>query len=253
MRCTKGSKNKSRIKYPAYVKRLLRKKAAVWKRLKAFRTNKLKAEYRAIGSRCRAAIHNSVQKYEESIIDSGNLGQFFRYANSKLVGRKNVGPLQQADGSIVVDAGIKARLLAQSFNSLFTHDDGFSPPINNLPGASAPGAPGLSNVVFTPILVRRVINKLKAKSAGGPDGIPPLFLKKCVLTLCDPLAFLFQLFFDNSFLPPVWLQAFVTPVFKKAILLTHVITGLYLLHALCVKLWSVLLKTSLLPICMLMD
>ena len=63
--------------------------------------------------------------------------------------------------------------------------------------------------------MRRVINKLKAKSAGGPDGIPPLFLKKCVLTLCDPLAFLFQLFFDNSFLPPVWLQAFVTPVFKK--------------------------------------
>ncbi len=213
-RSSKGSKNKpqSHIKYPAFVKRLLRRKQAVWRRLKTFRTVKLKAEFRAISARCREAIHKSVRQFEESIIDSGNLGRFFRYANSKLVGKKNVGPLQRPDGSVTVDPEVKAKLLSDFFQTLFTHDKGSVPDAANLPTASPSG---LSHIIFTPNLVRRIINKLKQKSAGGPDGIPPIFLKKCCIELCSPLAFLFQLFFDSSFLPTVWLQAFITPVFKK--------------------------------------
>jgi len=211
-RTSKGSKNKSHVKYPAYVKRLLRKKQAVWRRLKTFRTVALKAEFRAISARCREAIHRSARQFEESIIDSGNLGRFFRYANSKLVGKKNVGPLQRPDGSVTVEPDVKARLLSDFFQTLFTRDNGSVPAAADLPGASPSG---LSHISFTPNFVRRIINKLKLKSAGGPDGIPPIFLKKCCIELCSPLAFLFQLFFDNSFLPPVWLQAFITPVLKK--------------------------------------
>ena len=47
---------------------------------------------------------------------------------------------------------------------------------------------------------------LKENSAGGPDGIPPIFLKIVRSQLATPLAFLYQLFFDSSFVPPIWLQ-----------------------------------------------
>jgi len=197
------------IAYPAYVKRLLRKKHAVWKRLKAFRTDSLKAQYRDISSRCRNAIYNSVQRYEESIIDSNNLGRFFRHANSKLVSKTNVGPLQLPDGNITVDPEVKADLLSKHFNTLFNQDNGRSPPLNSTRPVPSRG---LSHITFTPELVRRVIVKLKAKSAGGPDGIPPVFLKKCCAALSGPLSYVFQSCFDNSYLPPDWLKAYITPV-----------------------------------------
>ena len=40
-------------------------------------------------------------------------------------------------------------------------------------------------------------------------------LKKCSLWLCEPLILVFQSCFDQGYLPPVWLQAFITPVLKK--------------------------------------
>jgi len=70
--------NKSRfgVPYPLHVKKLLRQKLSIWKRFKAYRTESLRLQYRDISSRCRYAIYKSVQHYEESIIDSNNLGRF---------------------------------------------------------------------------------------------------------------------------------------------------------------------------------
>jgi hypothetical protein len=41
------------------------------------------------------------------------------------------------------------------------------------------------------------------------------FFKECSLWLCEPLAYVFQSCFDHSYLPPVWLRAYITPAFKK--------------------------------------
>jgi hypothetical protein len=74
---------------------------------------------------------------------------------------------------------------------------------------------GISSIVFTPSSVSRIIKKLNARSAGGPDGIPPAFFKKTLSSLCQPLAFLFQVLFDEGCLPAVWRQAFIASIFKK--------------------------------------
>lgn len=74
---------------------------------------------------------------------------------------------------------------------------------------------GISSIVFTPTLVSRIIKKLNSRSAGGPDGIPPEFYKKTNFVLCQPLAFLFQVMFDDGYLPPVWRQAYITAIHKK--------------------------------------
>ena len=63
--------------------------------------------------------------------------------------------------------------------------------------------------------MKRVINKLNERSAGGPDSIPPAFFKNACSSLCHPFAFIFQLLFDDGCLPPVWRKAFITAIHKK--------------------------------------
>ena len=50
---------------------------------------------------------------------------------------------------------------------------------------------------------------------GGPDDIPPLIFKQCCNQLSSPLAFIFNQCMNHGYLPPLWLQAFITPISKK--------------------------------------
>ena len=68
---------------------------------------------------------------------------------------------------------------------------------------------------FSPDIIFSHLNKLKAKSSGGPDGLTSTFLKNVAGTLSFPLSLLFTKSFNLSGLPSVWKSAIVTPVFKK--------------------------------------
>ena len=63
-------------------------------------------------------------KSAKSLISTGNLGKFYRYANSKLNSKTNVGPLRLSDDSLTVDPQVKADLLSEHFGSAFAVDDG---------------------------------------------------------------------------------------------------------------------------------
>jgi hypothetical protein len=76
------------------------------------------------------------------------LGRFFRYPNSKSIGHKNVGPLQQSDGTITVDPATKASLLSDHFNSNFTYDNGVIP--TSVHCTSQHNSTGLSDIIFNP-------------------------------------------------------------------------------------------------------
>ena len=69
--------------------------------------------------------------------------------------------------------------------------------------------------MFTPNIVLRKLIKLNTKSAGGPDGVPPIFLKRCAHVLSHSLAFLLDHSFNSYVLPAIWLHAYITPIFKK--------------------------------------
>ena len=129
------------------------------------------------------------------MIATGNLGKFYRYANSKLNSKTNVGPLRLPDGSLTVDPQAKANLLSDYFSSTFTVDDGVLPTLSTRTNAT------LDTVNFSQQAIFKALGRLKENSAGGPDGIPPIFLKIVRSQLATPLAFLYQLFFDSSFVP----------------------------------------------------
>ena len=197
--------------YPYKIRRLLCNKSTAWKQYRTFRTQELLAKYKTIASQCRSAIYSHHVDVENRVINSDNINKFYRYANRKFSNKSLIGPLKSDNGDLLIDPTRKAELLQSIFSSMFTADNGHIPVVSTPPVTNS----SLSNVIFSSVLVKRAIRKLKAKSKGGPDGLPPIFLKTCSEQLSAPLAYLYSQCMEFSYLPPDWLRAYITPVFKK--------------------------------------
>jgi len=122
-----GSRRNIERIYSRFVRRIETKKCHVWSLYEQFIKQSYYTKYKIISSKCRQAKLDATRKFEESIITSGNLGKFFRYAISRLTTKHNVGPLRLPDGSITVDPAVKATLLSQYFDSVYTVDNGDRP------------------------------------------------------------------------------------------------------------------------------
>jgi hypothetical protein len=201
----------SQSRYPLRVRRLLSKKSTAWTVYRNFRTAQSLAKYKSIASQCRLAIYKYHVEVENKVINSNNINKFFRFANRKFSCRSPVGPLKSNDNSLIIDPIRKAELLQNVFSSMFTIDNHHTPVISSPSVTDS----GLNNIIFSPLLVKRAISKLKVKTKGGPDGLPPVFIKKCSDQLSSPLAYVFSQCMEHGFMPPDWLRAYVTPVYKK--------------------------------------
>jgi len=207
--CSNRSRKSCGVRYPPHIRKLQQKQKTYWRLYKKFGTNAHYTRHQELSSKCREAIYHFIQNREDALITTGNLGKFYRYANSKLNSKTNVGPLRLPNGDLTIDPQTKANLLSEFFSSTFIVDDGV------IPVAPVRTSATLDNVFFSQQNIFKVLGKLKANSAGGPDGIPPIFLKTVRSQLATPLAFLYNLFFYSAFVPPIWLKANVTPIFKK--------------------------------------
>jgi hypothetical protein len=169
----KSSHTFNRPHYPVYIRKLTRAKSTAWRRYKQFKSPNLYKNYNIISSRLRKAIYSHVANREKALIQSGNLGKFFRYSNKKFNHKPSIGPLQDEHGFKTINPHHKAAILSKYFQTQFTTDNGV------LPGSGLSSvSSNFSSIVFSPVLVSRVINKLNCRSTGGPDSIPPTFIKK---------------------------------------------------------------------------
>jgi len=159
---------------------------------------------------CRRAIYLHHLDREKSVIESGKVGDFYKYVNNKLSSKTGVGSLKSVDGSFVTSNSEKAKLLNDFFGSVCTKDDGILPLFESKPDLN-----GLDRITVTPIEVASKINKLKTNSSAGPDDLPPIFFKSLVKVLAGPLAMLFNSLLSIGGVPSQWRTALVTPIFKK--------------------------------------
>jgi len=207
----KTTRKNNYISYPSYIRRRLNRKSKAWKLYKHFGTKESLLTYKKLTSECRSLIHKYTLHRERKVVNSANLSAFYRHCNRRFNCRSVIGPIRSPDGSLTSDSASKADIFQDSFSRCYTIDNNITPVIDPARLTNT----RFTSVLFGPSLVNKAIKKLRPKAKGGPDGIPPEFIKNCSLWLSVPLSYLFQQSFDAGYMPQLWLNSYVTPVFKK--------------------------------------
>ena len=140
-------------KYPLYIRQLLRKKSAAWRRYKHLKTPQLKHKYTIIKRKCSAVIKDFTKQLEERIINSANLGMLYNHVNKKLASKSGIGVLKDSSGSFVHCDSKKAELMNEYFSSVFTADN------NSIPNIERRTTSELNDIVFTADMIAQ---KLKS-------------------------------------------------------------------------------------------
>ena len=200
--------------YPKNIRNLLIRKSAIWRTLKNNHNPDTRLRYNNISKKCKIAIQNFDAERESKLLQSNNLGAFYKFVNKKLSSSTGVAPLANSSGTLITDDSDKANLLNSYFQSVFIHDDGniplfpsrFTPPTQHSV---------LSDVHITPQIISRIVQKIKPHSSAGPDNLPPIFFRKTIHSLSSPLAIIFRSFVDLHDLPTEWKSSIITPKFKK--------------------------------------
>ena len=126
----------------------------------------LKCKYISIAKHSRHEIHKYVINVEKSVIESNNLGKFFKMANQNFSSKSGIGVIRRPDGSVTNDDAVKAVLLNDHFGSSFTIDNNVLPPLDFIPNDNLE----CNNIVFNPSSIFNVFKNLKSDSSKGPYG-----------------------------------------------------------------------------------
>jgi len=99
-------------------------KKACGARLKKFNTTTLLNSYKTCSAKCSQAIYEFVIKYENHLVDQGNVGSFYRPVNKKLNGSNVIAHLRNSDGNLVYADDRKAALLNEYCSGIYTENNG---------------------------------------------------------------------------------------------------------------------------------
>ena len=202
---------RGRIHYPMRITKLFHKKACCWRLYRRFPTAAIHEKYKRLSKACSCAVRQFQANFETRLVDSGNLGSFYKYVNKKLNGSNGIAPLRDESGNSLASNADKAALLNRYFSSVFTTDNGIIDS-NRLPNQIKHK---MLPVCFTPQMVMKFIQKLNASGGGGPDGLPACFFKTTASIIGLPLSIIFNLSLQTGVIPEIWKQASIVPVFKK--------------------------------------
>lgn len=72
----------------------------------------------------------------------------------------------------------------------------------------------LNSIDITINLVLKHLNSVNVHKGSGPDGVHPLFIKKCSNSLAKPICYLFKKSLSEGYVPKIWKQAWITPIPK---------------------------------------
>ena len=199
--------------YPKHIRTLLNRKAAIWRTFKFDKSDSMKTKYAHIVHACKEAITKFDIDKEEQILNANNLGAFFKFVNGKLCTSSGITPLIDSAGNLITSDTEKANLLNSYFQSVFTKDNTILP---DFPSRFPPNQPEvLDDIIITPAIILKILQKLKTNSAAGPDRLPPIFYKNTSQLISYPLAILYRTFVDLHHLPTEWKHSIIIPKFKK--------------------------------------
>ena len=208
----KKPKEKKNIYMTNAAIRLKNAKKRHWKRYVSTQTEYDKRNYVKCKNNLRKLTRQLRKNYEENLAKNSkrNPKMFWKYANSRLKSRARIPSLIQSNGSRATTSKEKADALNNFFASTFTVEN-----LEEIPETPThPVDQLLSTVNITPEIVKSKLESLNSSKSPGPDKWHSHFLKELANIICIPLSILF----NKSLIEGAhnsWLQANITPIFKK--------------------------------------
>ena len=120
--------------------------------------------------------------------------------------------LKKPDGTSTTTDEEIAETLNQQYTSSFTDEDTSNIP--NIPPKPL-STPKLNSFTVTEEQVLKELKDLKPNKSPGIDGLHPRVLREIADEIAKPLTIIFQKSLNATELPQHWLQAIITPIFKK--------------------------------------
>ena len=223
--------NTNTVRHSKIVNKLMSKRKAIWKLKRDCPSSDNCLKYKAATSALSCALTREAADKELSIINSGNLGQFYKHINCRLSHKSGIAPIKNAQGLVCVSDGDKAEEFSNYFAGVGVIDDGVLPPfscnhdISVVSDSSSSVNPivqdvqdvtgNLNSIYFDSISVYHACTKLKAKASTGPDLLPPILFKHLSHVLILPLTIVFNCVIQFGSVPLSWKAATVVPIFKK--------------------------------------
>ena len=174
MKMVSSSRKYKVRQYPKVIRKLIIKKRAIWHQLKIKNNLELKMKYRTVMNDCNLEIQRFDMDRERKMLDSNNIGAFYKFINNKLSSKSGVAPLKSRNGKILCTDDEKANLLNEYFESVFTIDNGSLP---SFPYRLSGESVLKEDIEINPKIVEKILKKMKTNSSAGPDGLPPIFLQ----------------------------------------------------------------------------
>ena len=206
--------SKSRKSVPWFdkdLRKMVRRKSRLYRHAKK---TKQWGNYKAYQKECKIAfkkaeinhINNTIQKG----LDEQNTKPFWRYVKSRCQDFIGVAPLKKM-GHLINDRKEQAQILVEQFKSTFTLDSDAS----DLPDTRKRAKRPIPPLNITTEGVEKLLQNIKVNKATGPDQIPNILMKRCAHQIAPAMRSIFQLSVETGKLPKDWLNANVSPVFKK--------------------------------------
>ena len=192
------------------LKRMCRRKARLYKHAKK---SKQWMEFKQYQKLCKKEFKQAETDYINKTIqdglDNNNCKPFWRYIKAKRQDNIGVAPLKRK-GNLYSESKDKAQILVEQFYSVFTKLG--TRTLAKLPKCFKFDMPSL---VITAPGIEKLLKKINVSKSIGPDNISNVILKNCASQLAPGLSAIFQKSIDCGDLPEDWVNANISPVFKK--------------------------------------
>ncbi|XP_053681644.1 uncharacterized protein LOC128732421 [Sabethes cyaneus] len=195
------------------LRRLKSERKAALKKFTRHRTLALRNHYLSINIRykrlSRSCFRNYLRNVERRL--KRNPKSFWKYVNEQ---RKDDGlPSVMFLGDKTASNSQQiSELFSMKFSSVFTDASLTIAEISTATECVPFLGHSLNNLTIDEVMVTSAAAKLKLSRAVGPDGIPPVFLKKCIHAIAAPMSHLFSLSVNSGVFPSAWKSAYMFPM-----------------------------------------
>lgn len=190
---------------------LIKAKNSLWQRFRRTGDRFIFLAHRRLSNHLSTVLKRARSSYVDDMVSSGDKKRFYKYIRSNISTKVSVPLLRDSSGAVCNDHQNVADIFASNFSAVFTRE-----PSGRLPFLTTPRCMStLCDIEFSPFLVESELRGLNASTSPGLDGLTAKLLKQCAYSLSGPLSLVLQASFTRRTLPQAWLDASITPIFKR--------------------------------------